>query len=86
MKKLASTALVAAMLLGLNAAPSFAGFADTGFWADAGQDVIYRRGRGADDNGDDDETSGSGRDKPRIPGGSGCDDPEDLIEHPECAG
>ena len=29
---------------------------------------------------------GSGRDKPRVPGGSGCDDPEDLIEHPECAG
>lgn len=24
------------------------------------------------------------RRKPRIPGGSGCDDPEDLIEHPEC--
>lgn len=28
--------------------------------------------------------SGSGRDRPRIPGGSGCDDPQDLIEHPEC--
>ena len=41
---------------------------------------------GADDNGgdrdrDDDE---GGRD-PRVPGGSGCDDPDDLIEHPECA-
>ena len=24
------------------------------------------------------------RRKPRVPGGSGCDDPEDLIEHPEC--
>ncbi len=24
------------------------------------------------------------RRKPRIPGGSGCDDPEDIIEHPEC--
>lgn len=24
------------------------------------------------------------RNKPRVPGGSGCDDPEDLIEHPEC--
>jgi hypothetical protein len=22
--------------------------------------------------------------KRRIPGGSGCDDPRDLIEHPEC--
>ncbi|MEQ1773962.1 MAG: hypothetical protein ABL891_09285, partial [Burkholderiales bacterium] len=27
---------------------------------------------------------GSGRGKPRVPGGSGCDDPRDLIEHPEC--
>jgi hypothetical protein len=24
------------------------------------------------------------RRKPRVPGGSGCDDPEDVIEHPEC--
>jgi hypothetical protein len=24
------------------------------------------------------------RNKPRVPGGSGCDDPRDLIEHPEC--
>lgn len=24
------------------------------------------------------------RRKPRIPGGSGCDDPRDIIEHPEC--
>jgi hypothetical protein len=24
------------------------------------------------------------RRKPRIPGGSGCDDPDDIIEHPEC--
>lgn len=24
------------------------------------------------------------RRKPRVPGGSGCDDPEDIIEHPEC--
>jgi hypothetical protein len=24
------------------------------------------------------------RSKPRVPGGSGCDDPRDLIEHPEC--
>jgi hypothetical protein len=24
------------------------------------------------------------RRKPRVPGGSGCDDPDDLIEHPEC--
>lgn len=25
-----------------------------------------------------------GRGKPRVPGGSGCDDPQDIIEHPEC--
>ena len=56
------------------------------------------RGRGGDDNrgrdrdnedrdddrDDDDNGSGSGRDKPRIPGGSGCDDPGDILEHPEC--
>jgi hypothetical protein len=24
------------------------------------------------------------RRKPRVPGGSGCDDPRDIIEHPEC--
>lgn len=24
------------------------------------------------------------RRKPRVPGGSGCDDPQDVIEHPEC--
>jgi hypothetical protein len=28
--------------------------------------------------------SGSGRKRPRIPGGSGCDDPGDILEHPEC--
>jgi hypothetical protein len=26
------------------------------------------------------------RRKPRVPGGSGCDDPWDIIEHPECRG
>lgn len=24
------------------------------------------------------------RRKPRVKGGSGCDDPHDVIEHPEC--
>lgn len=49
-----------------------------------------RRGRGSDDAKGPRERkgkkgkSGSGRDKPRIPGGSGCDDPGDLVEHPEC--
>lgn len=41
------------------------------------------RGRGGDDDRSDDR-SNSGRDKPRIPGGSGCDDPGDILEHPEC--
>jgi len=40
---------------------------------------------GWDDSGNDGtDDSGSGRDEPRIPGGSGCDDPEDILEHPEC--
>jgi hypothetical protein len=44
------------------------------------------RGRGGRDGSDDDDGagSGSGRDRPRIPGGSGCDDPGDIAEHPEC--
>ena len=45
-------------------------------------------GRGGDDaddrNDDNGDLSGSGRRKPRIPGGSGCDDPGDILEHPEC--
>jgi hypothetical protein len=24
------------------------------------------------------------RPRPRVKGGSGCDDPEDILEHPEC--
>ncbi len=24
------------------------------------------------------------RRRPRVPGGSGCDDPDDIREHPEC--
>lgn len=45
-----------------------------------------RGGRGLIDLPGDDVVGakGSGRGKPRVPGGSGCDDPEDLIEHPEC--
>jgi hypothetical protein len=44
--------------------------------------------RSDDDHGDDswdDDDDDSGRDEPRIPGGSGCDDPEDILEHPECS-
>ena len=68
-------------------------FADGSF----GDDVFDRRGRGRGRGGDDrhdddrrggrdddDDDSGSGRDRPRVPGGSGCDDPHDIIEHPEC--
>lgn len=44
------------------------------------------RGRGGDDDRRDNHDSGSGRDKPRIPGGSGCDDAGDILEHPECSG
>ena len=32
----------------------------------------------------DRETVIEKRRKPRIKGGSGCDDPDDVIEHPEC--
>lgn len=33
----------------------------------------------------EDGRSGGGR-RPRIPGGSGCDDPGDVAEHAECRG
>ncbi|MDH3264792.1 MAG: hypothetical protein OEM24_12440 [Paracoccaceae bacterium] len=44
------------------------------------------RGRGDDRGGNDspNDASGSGRDRPRVPGGSGCDDPGDVAEHAEC--
>ena len=32
----------------------------------------------------DSGVSGIDRRRPRVPGGSGCDDPRDIIEHPEC--
>lgn len=47
---------------------------------DRGRDRDRDDRGGRDDRGRDD----SGRDRPRIPGGSGCDDPGDLLEHPEC--
>lgn len=31
------------------------------------------------------DVSGSNRRRPRIPGGSGCDDAGDIAEHPECS-
>lgn len=55
-------------------------------WDDSGNDGWDDSGNdGYDDSGNDGfDDSGSGRDEPRIPGGSGCDDPEDILEHPEC--
>ena len=41
-------------------------------------------GNGSGNGGGKDE-SGSGRSKPRVPGGSGCDDPGEVEEHPECS-
>ena len=32
-----------------------------------------------------DDGSASGRRRPRVPGGSGCDDPGDIAEHPSCS-
>lgn len=40
-------------------------------------------GSGSDDDSNDDD-SGSGRSKPRLPGGSGCDDAGDIAEHSGC--
>lgn len=37
-----------------------------------------------DDSNDDSPESNSNRSKPRIPGGSGCDDAGDIAEHAEC--
>ncbi|MCX7643915.1 MAG: hypothetical protein N2Z62_01305 [Rhodobacteraceae bacterium] len=53
---------------------------------DRGGDDRGRRGggHGADDDSPGGGPSGSGRKRPRIPGGSGCDDPGDMLEHPEC--
>ena len=52
------------------------------------QEARRGRGRGGDrdrsDRKDRRDDRPSGRNKPRIPGGSGCDDPQDIIEHPEC--
>jgi hypothetical protein len=36
------------------------------------------------DSDDDGDASGSNRRKPRVPGGSGCDDAGDVAEHAEC--
>lgn len=57
-----------------------------------GGDDDDNSGHGSDDDGDDsddnsdEDGSGSGRSRPRVPGGSGCDDPGDAQEHAECNG
>lgn len=71
---------IAAIALTAFSAPAFAADAAAAFTQDIGSsfavaDEFDRRGRGR-----------GGRSKPRIPGGSGCDDPEDILEHPECRG
>lgn len=45
------------------------------------------RGRGRGRGSDDGTMSGGGKSgstKVRVPGGSGCDSPRDILEHPEC--
>ena len=77
MKTLIASATAAALLV--FSAPAFAYTGETGVSAGAttapimipADDEVAKRGRG-------------GRSKPRVPGGSGCDDPRDIIEHPEC--
>ena len=61
---------------------------------DGGKGRGRGRGRGGDrddddsasndDSNDDSPASGSKRRKPRVPGGSGCDDAGDIAEHAEC--
>ena len=61
---------------------------------DGGKGRGRGRGRGGDrddddsasndDSNDDSPASGSNRRKPRVPGGSGCDDAGDIAEHAEC--
>ena len=63
---------------------------------DSGKGRGRGRGRGGDDRGgddsasndnstDDNSVSGSGRRKPRVPGGSGCDSAGDVAEHASCS-
>jgi hypothetical protein len=95
MKTLLLSATLAALALGPLPAAADLG---TGTWlagapafsdAAPGDDLFDRRGRGRGRGGDDrldDRRGGDGGHggRPRVPGGSGCDDPHDLIEHPEC--
>lgn len=83
-------------LAGLVAADTNHDFARRGGDDDRGSDDRGGRGRGGDDDRRDDRRGGrrggsssdddssSGRKKPRVKGGSGCDDAHDIIEHAEC--
>lgn len=100
MKTLLSlTALSLALSLALTAMPALAdvrggstGISIATFADHAGTDEAFDRrgrgrGRGGDDRRADDDRRGGGGGhggRPRIPGGSGCDDPGDIPEHPEC--
>lgn len=95
---LASTALLIALAGPASASPTdeFSGatisakapvmqFADSG--SDDGSDHDSGDDRDDDSNDDDDDDGkASGRKKVRVPGGSGCDDADDVAEHPECKG
>ena len=74
MKSILATALAALALAGASAPAAFADLSISTMpaliWS-VDDSEVDRRGRG-------------GRSKPRVPGGSGCDDARDLIEHPEC--
>jgi hypothetical protein len=65
-------AATALTLVATLAPPAQASAVADGLWSidQMGDSVVDRRGRR----------------KKRIPGGSGCDDPGDILEHPECAG
>lgn len=77
MKTILATACTAALALGFAVpAGAFESSGSDAVRADIGATVLIAPA----------EYDRKGRKKPRIPGGSGCDDPEDLIEHPECAG
>ncbi|SHI35338.1 hypothetical protein [Wenxinia saemankumensis] len=90
MKTLTTLALLA---LGAAAplAPAHAAIHGPAFAIDGPVAEFDRRGRGrgrddthVEDRRRDDRSDDRGRRRPRVPGGSGCDDARDILEHPEC--
>lgn len=76
MKSLLSLTALAIALTGTLSAPVMAAdLSAVPAWA---TDLLPGDGFASDD------VERRGRKRPRVPGGSGCDDPRDLIEHPEC--